>query len=387
MRRRFGWRGALCAALIAAAPAAVQAQVVRRGLPPFAKGYEPHTVDERGMWMIADEDERKLRDSKFVINDSALNAYIRSVLCKTVGDDRCQGARIYVMRIAAFNASMSPNGTLQVWSGLLMRVRSEAELAAVLGHEFAHFEMRHSLAGYRHARSASDIMAWASLLGTSGIVLQAAAVGSFFSYGRAQEEEADQLSMQYLLNSPYNPQGFADVWERIMSETDATALGRKQRSTRYDRTAFFASHPTTLQRAGYLRELAGQRTGDDGEDRYLKAMAKWRPEFLADQLKLNDFGGTEYLLGQLAKSGWTPDLLMARADLHRTRGNPRDLVSAADLYRQVVAQSPDNAEAYRGLGMALLRGPNPAEGKDALRHYLSLRPDAQDSAMISVLTQ
>lgn len=358
-----------------------------QGLPPFINGYEPHTVDERGIWMMADEDERLLRDSKFVINDPALNDYIRSVLCKAVGDDRCHGARIYVLRVAAFNASMSPNGTLQIWSGLLLRVRNEAELAAVLGHEFAHFERRHSLASYRHARSATDILAWSALLGTAGIPAQFAALGSVFTHSRDQEREADLLSMQYLMASPYNPQCFSDVWERMMDETDATAQGRKQRSTRYDRTAFFASHPTDLQRAGYLRQIAGQKTGDDGEGRYLAAMAKWRPQFLDDQLKLNDFGGTEYLLGQLARSGWTADLLFARGELYRMRGNPRDLVSAADFYRQAVSQTPDFAEAYRGLGMALLRGQDAAGGKEALRHYLTLRPTAQDAAMITVLLQ
>ena len=95
------------AALTMSMPGAAQAQ----GLPTFNNAYEPHSVDERGMWMMADEDERKLRDSQFVIGDPALNAYIRGVLCKTVGEDRCHGARIYVMRIAAFNATMSPNAS------------------------------------------------------------------------------------------------------------------------------------------------------------------------------------------------------------------------------------------------------------------------------------
>ena len=322
-----------------------------------------------------------------MINDPALSDYIRGVLCKTVGDDRCRGTRIYVLRVAAFNATMSPNGTLQIWSGLLLRIRNEAELAAVLGHEFAHFERRHSLASYRHARGATDILAWTALLGSVGLPAQLAALNSLFTHDRNQEREADILSMQYLLASPYNPQCFADIWERMMNEADATASGRKQRSTRYDRTAFFASHPTDLQRAGYLRMSAGSKTGDDAEASYRDALAKWRPQFLDDQLKLNDFGGTEYLLGQLARSGWTTDLLFARAELYRMRGNPRDLVSAADFYRQALALSPDNAEVYRGLGMALLRGGNAAEGKEALRHYLTLRPDAQDAAMITVLSQ
>jgi len=375
--------------MVACLPAGVaQAQQgAFQPLPPFVAAYEPQGVDERGIWMRADEDERELRDSPLVIKDQKLNAYIRGVLCKTVGDERCGAARIYVVRVAAFNASMSPNGTLQIWSGLLLRVRDEAELASVLGHEFAHFELRHSLRDFQQRRKASDIIAWAGFLGTGGALIQFSALGSFYSFGRAQEEAADLLSMRYLAASPYNPNCFADIWQRMMDESDATALGRKQRSTRYDRVAFFANHPTDLQRTSYLRKIAGPPRGDEGEAQYREGLGHWRGEFLGDQLKLNDFGGTDYLLGALASSGWTAELLVARGDLYRMRANPRDLVSASDFYRAAIVIEPDNADAYRGLGLALMRGQSLDEGREALRHYLVLRPDAADAAMISTLLQ
>ncbi|WP_333999038.1 hypothetical protein [Sphingomonas aurantiaca] len=99
----------------------------RLALPTYSQAYTPTTVDERGVWMEADEDERRLRESPSVIRDPALNAYVRGVLCRTVGDDRCRSVRIYIERVPAFNASMAPNGTMIVWSGLLLRVRNEAE--------------------------------------------------------------------------------------------------------------------------------------------------------------------------------------------------------------------------------------------------------------------
>jgi len=136
----------------------------RLALPTYSQAYAPTTVDERGAWMEADEDERRLRESPSVIRDLALNAYVRGVLCRTVGDDRCRSVRIYIERVPAFNASMAPNGTMIVWSGLLLRVRNEAELGAILGHEFGHFELRHSVLGFRNQRSGTDLMAWASIL-------------------------------------------------------------------------------------------------------------------------------------------------------------------------------------------------------------------------------
>lgn len=366
-------------------------------LPPYTGAYQPQSVDERGVWMLADEAERDLRDSKAVINDPGLNKYLRDVVCRTVGSDRCESARIYVVRDADFNATMAPNGTLIVNTGLLLRVRDEAELAAVLGHEFAHFELRHSLISFKRQRTAGDIIAWAGVGAAAATTysgvrayqsIQIAAYGAVLANNRDQEREADLLSMAYLKASAYDPRCFADIWDRLMDEADATARGRKQRSTRYDRVAFFATHPTTLERATYLREIA-LATGKAGEDdvvRFRGATAVWRREFLADQLKLNDFEGTDYLIGELAGSQWTADLLFSRGELYRARGNPRDLVSAIGFYRDALQQDPANAEAYRGMGLAQLRSRDPA-GAETLRKYLDMKPDAPDRAMISTLLQ
>ncbi len=134
-------------------------------LPTYAGAYQPQNADERGMWMVDDESERVTRDSRLIIRDEALNSYVRSVLCRAVGDDRCGGVRIYILRVPIFNASMSPNGTMRVYSGLLLRMRNEAELASILGHEFAHFELRHSLEDFRRRRSSSDLLAWTAVMG------------------------------------------------------------------------------------------------------------------------------------------------------------------------------------------------------------------------------
>lgn len=376
----------IAAALLGTAPALAKTNMPT--LPPYAGAYQPQGTDERGVWMEADRDERELRDSKLVIHDPALEAFVRKVLCDTVGADRCKTARIYIVRVPEFNANMAPNGRMAVYSGLLLRVRSEAELAGVLGHEFAHFEQRHTLAAYRQRRGATDIMAWASVLGANAALVQTAAIGSIFSFSRDEEKDADLKSFAYLAASRYRPEAEAEIWDREMDEADASALGRKQRSQRYDRVRFFASHPTSLDRSRYLHAEAAKlgKDGDDGIETYQAALAKWRGMFLADQLKLNDFEGTEYLLGQLARDGWSADLLVARGDLYRMRGHPRDLVAAADFYRQALAKGPDDPVVHRNLGLALLRGGAPAaEGASELRRYIAARPQADDAAMITML--
>jgi len=44
-----------------------------------------------------------------------------------------------------FNAGMAPNGMMQIWSDLLMRVESEVQLAPVIEHEIGHYLQRHTV--------------------------------------------------------------------------------------------------------------------------------------------------------------------------------------------------------------------------------------------------
>lgn len=97
---------------------------------------------------------------------------------------------------------------------------------------------------------------------------------------------------------------------------------------------------------------------DDGAENYAAVMRPWLARFLDDQIKLNDFDGSEYLLAELAAGrSWTADLLYTRGELYRMRGHPRDLINAADFYRQSIALDGTKAKSFRGLGLALLRAP------------------------------
>lgn len=384
-----------CGSAAAAPKAKVQPAPVP---PPYAGAYQPQGVDEVGLWRDADEDERKLANSALVIRDEKLNAYVRSALCTAIGADRCASVRIYVVRVPAFNASMTPNGTMQVFSGLLLRARSEAELAAVLGHEFGHFEKRHTLAQYKAARTGTDLLSWAAVLtsmsGSQAAYssfdnLQLSVLGGLAKFGRDQEREADLIGLGYLNESSLRPTAASRVWRNLILEREASALERGLRKPDFDRVAFFASHPANGERADYLYALAAPNgeNKEDGADRYQAAMEKWLPLFLDDQIKLNDFGGSDFIINRLAEAGWTAALWRARGDLYRVRGNQRDLMNAADFYSKAVELDPSLAEAQRGLGLSLLKTGRPSEGIVALRRYLELKPDAADTSMIGMLVQ
>ncbi len=363
--------------------------------PPYAGVYQPQGVDELGLWREDDERERALADSPLVIRDEALNSYVRTVLCSTVGQERCGSVRIYIVRVPAFNASMSPNGTMLVYSGLLLRVRTEAELATVLGHEFGHFEMRHVLDRFKAMRRGSDLLSWAAVLTSmsgspqvyrSFDTLQLSVLGGVARFGRDQEREADLLGLGYLNGGPHRPHAASKVWRNLILEAEASAAGRGLRKPDFDRISFFASHPSDGERVDYLYALAAPdgESRDEGADRYNAALAPWLTTLVDDQVSLNDFGASDFIINRLAEGGWTADLWRARGDLFRARGHPRDIMNAADFYGKAVALNPNSAEAHRGLGLSLIKTGRSSEGRKALEEYLQLKPNASDAAMINL---
>lgn len=388
--------GAAIAGIVAGTLAVPALAEVAPPPPPYAGAYQPQGVDEIGIWREDDESERRLAASTIVIRDEKLTSYLKSVLCDTVGKDRCHAVRLYVIREPTFNATMSPNGTMRVLSGLLLRVRNEAELAAVLGHEFGHYERRHSLNKFKAARTGSDILMWGALLASmapsynvarSYQSLELSIYGNLFRYGRDQEREADLLGLGYLNNSGLRPQAASIVWQNLMLEYEASARAKGLKKPKFDRIAFTASHPPQAERAAYLAALARPdgSARDDGAARYRAALAPWLPIFLEDQIKLNDFGGSEYLIQALASRGWTASLWFARGELYRQRGHPRDLVNAAEFYQSAIQLDPALADAHRGLGLSLLKTGRPSDAQVALRRYLDLKPEASDVAMIRMM--
>jgi TolA-binding protein len=86
-----------------------------------------------------------------------------------------------------------------------------------------------------------------------------------------------------------------------------------------------------------------------------------------------------------SSNGWTGELLYARGELYRTRGNPRDLVSASQFYGEAIKSGYSAPEARRGLGLSLLRSGQATDGKAALNEYLKMMPEASDAKAISAL--
>ena len=386
----------LSAAMVLSSPAFAASSTGEVKAKPSALGYQPQGELEKGLWYEMDEQERLLKQSKFLVTDPALNAYVKGVLCRTVGADRCQAARLYIVRTPYFNASMAPNGTMMVYTGLLLRMRDEAQLAAVLGHEFTHFDNQHTLRLFKDIRAKTDAMSWLSFVPIPyvGMLSQIALIGGIYAFSRDMEREADAGSIQELARAGYDPRQASAIWEQLGKEADATAEVRGHKSQKDKNGGMFATHPKTTERMATLRQQAeAMALADPGARRaaeYRAALKDWWPKLIDDQIKLQDFGGTEYLLATLAgpdPAGWTSDLLYARGELYRSRGLAGDFDQAIAAYEAAIAKGGAIPETWRGLGLARLRLGQADAGRTALREYLAKKPNAEDALLLGSMAQ
>jgi hypothetical protein len=284
---------------------------------------------------------------------------------------------------------------MRVLSGLFLRVHNEAELGAVLGHEFGHFERRHTLNHFKAARSSSDFLAWAAVLAAAAPSnaaiqnyrnIEVSIYGNLYRYDRNQEREADITGISYLNQSQLRPQAAATFWENVMAEGEASASARGLQKPNFKAIAFTASHPPEAERASYLKVLAQPDAGsrEDGGQRYRENLAEWLPRFMSDQIKLNDFGASEYLIKSWAAYGWTDWLWEARGDLYRGRGTPRSFKCRRILWQRRGAQFSKQHSLPRPRSLTDESG-EPSKGRIALARYLELKPDAPDAGMIRMM--
>ncbi len=176
------------------------------------------------------------------------------------------------------NAFAIPGGHIYIHRGLMAYLNSEAELAAVLGHEVGHVTARHSVRQQSQS-TAWNILGQAVAIGTGvGAAGDLANVlGSAFvrGYGRDMELEADGLGAQYLARSGYDPQAMIEVVKVLKAQEDfareeAVAQGREVAPSGYH--GLFDTHPDNDTR---LRQVVAAATplanggGEIGRDAYL----------------------------------------------------------------------------------------------------------------------
>jgi predicted Zn-dependent protease len=191
------------------------------------------------------------------------------------------GYRFRVVDSPDINAFALPGGYIYVNRGLLAYFNSEADLAAVLGHEIGHVTARHGVRQQSMAMG-TGLLAELATLGTGvravgdlGNMLGTAMVRG---YGREMELEADGLGAEYLARAGYRPNAVLNVIG-VLKDQDTYARQRAEVLGRPPQEGYhglFATHPTHDQRLQQVVARAqGLTTGTAqkvGRDTYLKAI-------------------------------------------------------------------------------------------------------------------
>ena len=144
------------------------------------------------------------------------------------------------------NAYAMPGGKIMVYSGLVEKLQlSDAELAAVLGHEISHALREHTRE--RVSRAYEQQIALAGLAVVTGIdagamdlANEVASVTFQLPHSREQEAEADVMGLELMARADYDPHAAVTLWKKMMAA---------------DRSAppqFLSTHPSSENRIAEL---------------------------------------------------------------------------------------------------------------------------------------
>jgi predicted Zn-dependent protease len=203
---------------------------------------------------ISDADERKLgedvsatlRQEFGVYQDKDLTKYV-----SLVGKVLSQGSsrpfldwQFIVLDTDGVNAFASPGGIIHVTRGLLGLVKTESELAGVLGHEITHVTAKHTVRAIQKnalvSLTAQEVGGSAALSDSVISKLAGAAYKTVISnaFDRDDEVEADRVGIGLANKAGYSPHGLADVLKRL-----------QERNKSQDQpNGLFASHPLITDR-------------------------------------------------------------------------------------------------------------------------------------------
>lgn len=119
------------------------------------------------------------------------------------------------------NAYCMPGGKIMVYTGLVEKLdATDAELAAVIGHEIAHALREHSRE--RISRALAEQVALSGVAIATGasestmqIASQVSAVTFSLPHSREQEAEADRIGLELMARAGFDPNASVSLWNKM----------------------------------------------------------------------------------------------------------------------------------------------------------------------------
>jgi predicted Zn-dependent protease len=183
---------------------------------------------EKGSQEAYHQEVQKAKDQRALNTDQQTYQRVQTIarrLIPQTGTFRPDAPRwnweVNVQTTDDVNAYCMPGGKIMVYTGLIEKLHaSDAELAAVIGHEIAHALREHSrerisrayaeqvaLAGIAIATGASDT--------TMQLASQVSAVTFQLPHSREQEAEADRIGLELMARAGYDPNAAITLWQKM----------------------------------------------------------------------------------------------------------------------------------------------------------------------------
>lgn len=183
---------------------------------------------------------------------------------------------VSLVRSNQVNAFCLPGGKIVVYTGILPVTKTEAGLAAVMGHEMAHATARHGserlfqqnatntiLTGVQVSVADMDYQQRQAIMGAIGAGAQ---YGILMPFGRDHESEADRLGLLYMARAGYNPEEAISFWERMEKQSGGEAPPE-----------FLSTHPSHGTRISQLKKWMPEAKAEYEKVRSLSNMGPEGP--------------------------------------------------------------------------------------------------------------
>jgi predicted Zn-dependent protease len=239
-------------------------------------------TDQVGMRLtrLSDADEMRVGAemtrgaTAFGREDREATAYVTDVALALVPHVRRPGIhyRFHVVENEEINALALPGGQIFVTTGLLGFAESEAELAALLGHEISHVDLRHCVERYQYEYKLQK-----AGVPDAGWMVEMAHRLATMEFAPDQELEADAQGEALAAEADYDPEAAPALFLRMKAEFNeasaahpTTPEGEMRETLREAIGAFFRSHPPSDERARQLQTLVrGQHNALAGKKVYV----------------------------------------------------------------------------------------------------------------------
>lgn len=211
------------------------------------------------------------------VADPQVQAYVNKVGQRLAAvSDRQLPYEFKVINSNVPNAWALPGGKIAINRGLLTRMKSESELAAVLGHEIVHAAAKHGARGVTRGQLLQGAVTVAAIASAGKKYSDVAQVGASVGaqlintrYGRDAERESDRYGIEYMVRAGYDPQGAVDLQSTFLE------LSKDRQAGKDFISGLFASHPPSEERLANNRAMVARlpKGGDIKAQEYRQNLA------------------------------------------------------------------------------------------------------------------